>query len=419
MKTLKITLVTLISIFASNLFAVENVQIFHDAEYMDKYYYKVENLSAFDYHIAYHIYTSNSDRIILNMSMSSYKALDANIANKTALATTINWDKILVNKINSGLANLELVFKENNLFLSYEVSSAIFVSETDDKLTYSGAYYSFAYYKNKAYNPGSDLDGGLFPAYNDQVVFMNNNVDTRACFREFELIKVVKETHPKSSFTMIANNDFTKLTSSDVMETCQSALYIDYVENVGIVEERTKNGKITLVGINNLRIDDYLAQSCGAAVSNLPVAVNTTTPAAATDNVVITNQPKGEPGLNFYTRGENTSKSGTTVPPTTKNTNTVVTNNPTTTEDDYIILFEMDNTNTVSNNTVSVNQPKGITNYNTVLPTTKVVHVVDNGETLYSIAKKYDISVLDIQQMNNLPDSKIDVTQELVVYRKK
>jgi LysM repeat protein len=426
MKKLKITLVLLISIITTNIFATENVRIFHDATYMDKFYYKVENLSAFDYHIAYHIYTSNSDRVILNMSMSSYKTLDAATATETLPATGINWDKSLVNKINSGLANLELVFQENNLSLIYEVSSAVYVSETDDKLSVSGAYYSFSYYKNKVYNPGSDLDGGLFPTYDDQVVFMNNNVDTRACFRQFELIKVIRETHPKGSFTMIANEDFTKLTTSDVMETCQSALYVDYVENVGIVEERTKNGKITLVGINDLRIEDYLAQSCGTSIV-MPVATNNNvpTPTTAPTNTTITNQSKGEPGLNFYTRGENTAKSGGNVSTKTNNTNTVVTNNTTTVEDDYIILFDMEETtatNTATNtttNTVSINQSKGGERSNTALPTTKVVHIVDNGETLYSISKKYDVSILEIQRMNNLPNSSIDVTQELVIYRKK
>jgi len=418
MKTLKITLLFLISIITTSLFATENVRIFHDATYMDKFYYKVENLSAFDYHIAYHIYTSNSERIILNMSMSSYQTLDAATVLSTIPATGINWDKSLVNKINSGLANLELVFQENNLSLSYDVSSAIYVSETDDKLSYSGSYYSFSYYKNKSYNPGSDLDGGLFPTYDDQVVFMTNNVDSRDCFRQFELIKVIRETHPKGSFTMIANQDFTKLTSSDIMETCQSALYIDYVENVGIVEERTKNGKVTLVGINDLRIEDYLAQSCGRTISNVPVATNNNVPTNST-NTTITNQPKGEPGLNFYTRGENTSKSGENLAPPTNNTNTVVTNNTATVEDDYIILFDMETTSPTDYQMPVTNQPKGVVNNTVRTPTTKVVHVVDNGETLYGIARKYDVSVLEIQQLNNLPDTNIDVTQELVIYRKK
>lgn len=409
MKTLKITLILLISIITTNLFATQNVRILHDATYMDKFYYKIENLSAFDYHIAYHIYTSNTDRIILNMAMSSYQTLDAANTTKIVPPTEINWSKTLVNQINSGLVDLELIFKENGLPLSYKVSSAVYVSETDDKLIYSGAYYSFNYDKNRIYNPGSDLQGGFFPIYDDQVVFMNNNVGSNDCFRQFELIKVIRETHPKGSFTMIANSDFTKLTSSDVMETCQSALYVDYVENVGIVEERTKNGKITLVGINDLRIEDYLSQSCRAATSSAPVASNPQTNT--------TNQPKGEPGLNFQTREENTPKSGGTATTNTNNTSTLVTNNTATTNDDYIILFEMESTTTpTSYNFNNSNQPKGIDTYSS---TTKVVHIVDNGETLYSIARKYDVSVLELQKMNNLPNNNIDVTQELVVYRKK
>ncbi len=417
MNTSKTIFIFLISAITTNIFATENVSIFHDETYMDKFYYKVENLSSFDYHIAYHIYTSNSEKIILNLTMSSYKTLDAAAVNQTIPPTGINWDKTLINKINSGLANLELVFKEDNLNFSYTIGSAIYVSETDDKLTYSGSYYSFSYYKNKAYNPGNDLDGGLFPAYNDQVVFMNNNLGTKDCFRQFELIKVVKETHPKGSFTMIANQDFTKLTTSDIYETCQSALYINYIENVGIIEERTKNGKITLVGVNDLRIEDYLAQACGSPTTNLPLATNDLPKPNNT-----TTQTNGEAGLNFITRGENTSKSGEVSTTSTNKTNTVVTNNTATTEDDYIILFEMEDNSIddlTQTPTTITNQPKGVTTNNTIRPTTKVVHVVDNGETLYSIARKYDVSILEIQKMNNLSDNGINVTQELVIYKKK
>lgn len=46
----------------------------------------------------------------------------------------------------------------------------------------------------------------------------------------------------------------------------------------------------------------------------------------------------------------------------------------------------------------------------------QVKHFVDIGETLYSISKKYDVSVDEIKQWNNLSGNDLDVGQQLSIY---
>ncbi|MDO7174000.1 LysM peptidoglycan-binding domain-containing protein [Mariniflexile sp. AS56] len=42
-------------------------------------------------------------------------------------------------------------------------------------------------------------------------------------------------------------------------------------------------------------------------------------------------------------------------------------------------------------------------------------HTVEKGETLYSISKLYDMSVAELQKMNGLSDTALNIGQELQV----
>lgn len=43
------------------------------------------------------------------------------------------------------------------------------------------------------------------------------------------------------------------------------------------------------------------------------------------------------------------------------------------------------------------------------------LHEIQKGETLYSISKKYNISVEDLKKKNNLPDNTLSIGQRLIV----
>lgn len=408
MKNLiKINLAILFNfLLITNIMAQEAIYVSYDEEYMDKYQYRVENLSAYDYHNAFHIYTSNTDRVILNTAMSSYQAVSPSTTVQSP--TAVNWSTTLLNEINNDLKDLYLVFKEGDLRYSYKVSTVILAQESTNQIMYAGPYYSYTYNKKKAYNPSEDLEEGKFTIYNETIFMNSTQGNPINCFKQYNFIKITKETHPKGSFTMIADGDFTKLKTDEIYETCQSAIYIDYLENIGIIEERTKNGKITLIGINGESLDRYIAQRC------TPETYNTTN----TESI----QPvDGKPGLNFFTRNENTEKSGTATStaaqPTTNTTiinttTTNTTNTNTVVESEYELIYNMVDkaqSEAVKANTIVniENVEKGVTG--------SIVHVVDNGETLYGISKKYGVTVKEIQELNSLEGTAIEVTQKLLI----
>jgi LysM repeat protein len=397
-------LVLLFAWLASPIWAAVPAYVLYDATYMDKFEYEVENLSAQRQHIAYHIYLSATEKIVLNLSTISQNVLDEATARKVIAPTQVRWGKDLVQTVNSGDILLYLVFKKDGAFHSFAVSGMAHIFEDADKLIYSSPYYSFQYDKTKNYVPGADLPVGTIDAYNDLTVFMENGSTTRDCFRQFNTIKVIKETHPKTSFTMIADGDFTKLKTNELYELCQSALYVDYVENVGITEERTKNGRITLVSVNDKKTEQYLAELCETPVSyEAPIAAK---PAET-----------AKPSINFNTRTEeNTAKSGD-IAAAPKTETTVKNNNVTLNKEaaamEYVMVFEMAAEPLPEAAPQAAATPQATSKGGK----TKVVHIVDTGDTLYSIAKKYNVSLLEIQRLNNLPDAQIKVTQELVIYQ--
>ena len=403
-NSIKINLVIIFNfLLITNIIAQDAIYVSYDEEYMDKYQYKIENLSAYDYHNAYHIYTSNTDRIVLNTAMSSYQAVSPTTIVQSP--TSVNWTTTLLNEINNDVKEIYLVFNEGNSRYSYKVSTAVLVEESTNQIMYAGPYYSYTYDKKKAYDISEDLAGGKFTIYS-KTIFMNSTQgDAINCFKQYNFMKVIKETHPKGSFTMIADSDFTRLKMDEVYETCQTAIYVDYLENIGIIEERTKNGKITLIGINDETLDSYIAKRC------MPKEYNTTNRESV--------QPvDGQPGLNFFTKNDNVAKSGTeTAIPAQQTTNITIINasaddGNTVVEEEYELIYNMvDQTQSeVVKENININTEntkKGVAG--------SVIHVVDNGETLYGISKKYGITIEELQKLNSLEGTAIEVTQILLI----
>jgi LysM repeat protein len=45
----------------------------------------------------------------------------------------------------------------------------------------------------------------------------------------------------------------------------------------------------------------------------------------------------------------------------------------------------------------------------------KITHIVQKGETLYSIARKYGVPIEKIKKSNNLENNTLNVGQELII----
>ena len=76
-----------------------------------------------------------------------------------------------------------------------------------------------------------------------------------------------------------------------------------------------------------------------------------------------------------------------------------------------ISVNELKNLNKLIDNTLSIGQilevPSGLSSYNS--------YIVDKGDTLYSIAKKFDTSVNKLKELNNLSSNMLSIGQKLLI----
>jgi LysM repeat protein len=85
-------------------------------------------------------------------------------------------------------------------------------------------------------------------------------------------------------------------------------------------------------------------------------------------------------------------------------------------------LSEVQKTAAVQETTTSLKEskPPVITPSQTIYPKNEQYHVVQRGETLYSISKRYGISIAEIRRINNLKQNQtIQTGQKLLVASKK
>ena len=76
-----------------------------------------------------------------------------------------------------------------------------------------------------------------------------------------------------------------------------------------------------------------------------------------------------------------------------------------------ISVNELKNLNDLVDNTLSIGQilevPSGLSSYNS--------YIVDKGDTLYSVAKKFDTSVNKLKELNNLSSNMLSIDQKLLI----
>lgn len=76
-----------------------------------------------------------------------------------------------------------------------------------------------------------------------------------------------------------------------------------------------------------------------------------------------------------------------------------------------ISVNELKNLNDLVDNTLSIGQilevPSGLSSYNS--------YIVDKGDTLYSVAKKFDTSVNKLKELNNLSSNMLSIGQKLLI----
>ncbi len=424
------------------LTAQETLLIKTDLNCVDKYEYAVNGLSVVDKHISYHVKQNAFNKVILNTVQSDLKQVRADKESKIVDACAIQFTPELINQINEGKMTVYTVYKSGEVYAAQKVSLVIQVEENANYIRYASPYYSFKYDKNTLYDPAQRLAYG--DNVNKQAQFFANDVASMGCYKTYNLIKVISETHPKRSFSMIANDDFRKMTTEQLLETCQKPLKIELAEGIGIIKETTVNCDIQLTAINGQSLGQFLTQKCDSGqpvnntlASNLGTAKGgnivlekrdipktyyyfTSEPVFKMEPKTITNRPnfdftenttKGvsthtskKPGVYFYNVSANTADVKLDKIITTENTTKGVeveekAREVLTNKGELVFNIEYD-----YEGKLKEAQP---------VAENAVLHEVNNGETLYSISQKYKTTVDAIKKLNQLEDNTIFVTQQL------
>ncbi len=198
---------------------------------------------------------------------------------------------------------------------------------------------------------------------------------------EFILYTTIKEScYEKPTFMHVPLN---------FMETSN----IDYVLGVGMTRQYADEMENTLIAINGQPIDDYLATYCGQEVK---VAVSEKTNKTTPINMNLVDTETAV----LFENTETEAKGG-----------------------DVLTLkapeFEA---KTVETETVIMEKEAAAVNIlvDMTEPLVETIkkeefHIVEEGETLYSISKKYNISTLKLKELNDLELNIIEIGQQLKI----
>ena len=80
-----------------------------------------------------------------------------------------------------------------------------------------------------------------------------------------------------------------------------------------------------------------------------------------------------------------------------------------------VTVDELKNVNNLTSNVLSIGQVLTIPNGEEITDTDEITYIVKSGDSLWSIAKKYNISVNDLKQANNLTGNGLSINQKLII----
>jgi len=80
-----------------------------------------------------------------------------------------------------------------------------------------------------------------------------------------------------------------------------------------------------------------------------------------------------------------------------------------------VTVDELKSINNLTSNVLSIGQTLIIPNGDEITDTDEITYIVKSGDSLWSIAKKYNISVNDLKQVNNLTGNGLSINQKLII----
>ena len=379
---------------------------------IQQYYYKAATNSGSGLvteYYDYHVNLNSSERtVVRSKKVGTYKKSDYSLTK-----SLVNCDnkkthtfQSLTGKVVNGEKEIFFIEEEGENYHIYKGMSASYEIYNSQYFYSHSPDYAFRYLYNRNYDPSEKLKDDR----ESGVTTMFAGKDKKGCNEQFGVVQMPEHA-------------------------CSSQVSKEFLKDVGLYIEKNNEGFFILKTIDHMALNDYLKWRCSGFRTDL----NPNNRPSEYDKLVGENTAKGDVQTNnqqtsststtntnnesmviaTYTKNENTTKDGEVIP---KEYNQTTTNNTNYT-DNFIIATYQGSTKNVTTDNKSNNDKMIPTEYDTDVVSTKGTtekqlkgrHLVVKGDTLYSLSKKYGVSIDEMKSWNHLADNTIAVGDTIVV----
>jgi LysM repeat protein len=336
----------------------------------------------FDYQFALNDYETitltASKYSMTNLNLDAIRSYQIMACGSNALKTKLSVET--VEKIQKGEQDIFLVKRTANGYQVGKANNATYsVYLPEDKyLRVITADFRFDFDGNERYEPGAELKTG-----GGEESFIFYTQQDERCYH-------------KPTFMHIPVN---------FMETTN----LEYILGIGMVREYSDEAETRLIAINGQDFNNYLTTFC----NETPVAYNLELPEVKqpTNNEINMNLVD-KPAKNWVNGVSGTAKGNHIIIYKSTPVNRAAIEKERI-EATRIMNYEyLKKPITETTNIGTENTTRGGAE-TLPQPFDENYHVVNKGETLYSISKKYQLSTLEIKALNNLKDNMIEIGQQL------
>jgi hypothetical protein len=427
MKQIPISLILISNFFficvshATDITNFNSVTIFSfNTSCMQKYNYQVDREFILDdNHTAYHIHLDNERTLVLKVMKrdESVQQINSNLTIVYDCTSSKGIQPNFVVDINNG--NSPVFIAENGTY--YKVSLAEYNVDNDAFFSsFAPPDHSLVYQYDNTYDPLETLRPAGLEALDYETRNFYYSTEQERSEQQFVYLQIYRDAcanrpygivtplsglgneNPfKYAETTSANRSLeNSTTSKQIYRSCQHPVEVKHIKSVGMAQrsyiEDDKVYMSKLVSIDGKPLAKYLEANRNFNSGNTNKSADLTESISwEYDLTKVETNPKYVPK---YIVGS--PKNGAISTPKGNTTRTITLNVPT----EY---------NTKSTASPSLNESTTLSVPTVSLSGTK--HIVEQGETLYSISKKYGVFVLDIKINNHLSDNTIEIGQELII----
>ena len=236
-----------LAFFLSAALFSKNIYIKFDPACMDRLEYRLNGNLAGNGLISYSLKANDAERIVMEIGVESIKQVKR-LPRGTKTCGKVKVDDLLANSINSGKDKVYIVRPVGKNYIVSPVHLATYMKDSPNQFYLRGNELDMVY----ALSDIGIMENNLSSRTSDTKVFFTGS-EKRDCKEVYELKKIP-------------------------IETCKPYTDMIFAPGIGIIQEKTgvnqadaETNILQLVKINNIPLDDYLANLCNPNAADLAV----------------------------------------------------------------------------------------------------------------------------------------------------